>query len=228
MARILVVLFFAASVFADEASDLRNARAVFEENIKAIHDRDRAKYLSLYLHDPKLVRVSGSGFATGYDEFAKNVGEGLSWPDTLEATDMRLTPIRPGLVYGSYRYRVRYGANEASGISERLFVETPEGWRIALTGAIETKGVPPSPRAIRGATLIDGRGGAPVQNANVVVRDGKIECAGADCAIPQGIDVVDARGMWVTPGLVDAHVHFSQTGWADGRPDSLDVRAQHP
>ena len=34
--------------------------------------------------------------------------------------------------------------------------------------------------------------------------------------------------MWITPGLIDAHVHFSQTGWADGRPDALDVRATHP
>jgi imidazolonepropionase-like amidohydrolase len=40
--------------------------------------------------------------------------------------------------------------------------------------------------------------------------------------------VVDARGLWVTPGLVDAHVHFSQTGWADGRPDALDVRETYP
>ncbi|HEX2123388.1 MAG TPA: amidohydrolase family protein, partial [Thermoanaerobaculia bacterium] len=216
----------ACSAFADETSDLRNARAVFEENIRAIHQRDRAKYLSLYLHDPKLIRTGPTGFATGYEDFAK--GAGSEWPDTLEATDMRLTPVRPGIVYGSYRYRVRYGANESSGISERLFVETPDGWKIALTGAVGTEGVPPSPRAIRGATLIDGRGGAPVTDANVVVRDGKIECAGAGCAIPAGIDVVDAKGMFVTPGLVDTHVHFSQSGWVDGRPDAVDVRATHP
>ena len=227
MRRLLIpLLLFSFSTQADEASDVRAARAVFEENIKAIHQRDRAKYLSLYLHDPKLVRTGPSGFATGYEDFAK--GAGAEWPDTLEATDMRLTPIRPGIVYGSYRYRVRYGANETSGISERVFVETPEGWRIALTGAVGTVGVPPSPRAIRGATLIDGRGGAPVANANIVVRDGKIDCAGADCAIPEGIDVVDGRGTFVTPGLVDAHVHFSQTGWADGRPDALDLRAAYP
>jgi imidazolonepropionase-like amidohydrolase len=42
------------------------------------------------------------------------------------------------------------------------------------------------------------------------------------------VDVVDARDLWITPGLVDAHVHFSQTGWADGRPDALDVRGAHP
>src|ERR1051326_3551164 len=123
---------------------------------------------------------------------------------------------------------VRYGADEHSGISERLFVKTPDGWKIAVTGAVDTPpGTPAPPRAIVGATLIDGRGGAPVPNATIVMRDGKIDCAGA-CAVPEGIDVVDAKGLWVTPGLIDAHVHFSQTGWADGRPDAIDVRATHP
>lgn len=232
MHRLLTILLriatslFALSLLADEAADLRHARAVFEENIAAIHAKDRDRYLAVYLKSDKLVRTGPTGFLTGYDDFAKGAGSG--WPDTLEATDLRLTPIRPGIVYGTYRYRVRYGANETLGVSERLFVETPEGWRVALTGAIATPGIPPSPRAITGATLIDGRGGAPVASATIVIRDGKIECAGADCAVPAGIDVLDARGMFVTPGLVDAHVHFSQTGWADGRPDALDLRAQHP
>jgi imidazolonepropionase-like amidohydrolase len=215
-----------AAALSAGADDLASARAVFEENIAAIRNRDREKYLSLYLHSDALVRTGPAGFDTGFEGFARGAGE--NWPDTIEATDMRLTPLRPGMVYGSYRYRVRYGAEEHSGISERVFVETPQGWRIALTGAIDTpRGTPPTPRAITGATLIDGRGGAPVPNATVIVRDGKIECAGS-CAVPAGIDTVDARGMWITPGLVDAHVHFSQTGWADGRPDALDVRETHP
>jgi len=223
MRRIALLLLVAAVSFAD---DLSNARSVFEQNIAAIRERDREKYIALYLKSDRLVRTGPTGFVTGYEDFAKGAGSG--WPDTIEATDLRVTPIRPGVVYGSYRYRVRYGADEVSGISERLFVETAEGWKIALTGAIATPDVPPSPRAITGATLIDGRGGPPVPNANVIVREGKIECAGADCAVPAGIDVVDGRGMWITPGLVDAHVHFSQTGWYDGRPDALDVRAAYP
>ncbi len=81
--------------------------------------------------------------------------------------------------------------------------------------------------AITGGTLIDGKGGAPLPNATIVIRDGKIDCAGK-CAVPKGATVVNANGMFITPGLVDAHVHFSQTGWADGRPDALDLRAQHP
>jgi imidazolonepropionase-like amidohydrolase len=101
---------------------------------------------------------------------------------------------------------------------------------LACTVTVLAEEVSPPPRAITGATLIDGRGGAPVRNANVIVRDGKIACAGtaAQCPVPKGVTVVDAKGMWITPGLVDAHMHFSQTGWADGRPDSLDVRALHP
>jgi imidazolonepropionase-like amidohydrolase len=88
---------------------------------------------------------------------------------------------------------------------------------------------PPHPvQALVGATLIDGTGAAPLPRATVVVRDGKIECAGTDCNVPKGATVTDATGLWITPGLVDAHVHFGQTGWADGRPDAFDVRDRYP
>ena len=46
--------------------------------------------------------------------------------------------------------------------------------------------------------------------------------------VPAGVDTIDARGKWVLPGLIDTHVHFSQTGWVDGRPDALDLRAKYP
>jgi imidazolonepropionase-like amidohydrolase len=225
---VLTLLLLSPTLFAAD-DGVTAARAVFEGNINAIRQRNREAYLSYYLHAPALVRGGPTGFITGYDEFAK--GAGAQWPDLIEATDIHLTPLADGFVYGTYRYRVRYGADEHSGISERLFVRTPAGWKIALTGAIDAPpNTPPAPRALTGATLIDGRGGAPVANANVILRDGKIDCAGsaAQCPAPEGIDVVDARGMWILPGLVDAHVHFSQTGWADGRPDALDLRAQHP
>ncbi|MBV9496432.1 MAG: amidohydrolase family protein [Acidobacteria bacterium] len=223
---VLALLLAAVSSHADEASDLRAARSVFDRNIDAIRRRDRDAYLSLYLHSDKLVRGGPAGFITGFDDFAKGAGAG--WPDTIDALDIHLTPLRAGMVYGTYRYRVRYGAEEHSGISERLFVQDGNDWKIAVTGAIDAPpGTPAPPRAIVGATLIDGRGGAPVPNATIVLRDGKIECAGT-CAVPEGIDVLEAKGLFVTPGLIDAHVHFSQTGWVDGRPDTLDVRDRHP
>jgi imidazolonepropionase-like amidohydrolase len=90
-------------------------------------------------------------------------------------------------------------------------------------------GTPSSaPRALVGATLIDGTGAAPVPGATVVVRDGRIECAGKGCKVPGGAVITDVSGAWILPGLIDAHVHFSQTGWADGRPDAFDARDRYP
>jgi imidazolonepropionase-like amidohydrolase len=223
---IAIALLLAAPLFADEISDVAAARTLFNANLDAIRHRDRAGYLSLYVHSDHLVRVGATGFVTGYDDFAKQ--RDVRWPDTFDASDLHLVRVSNGVVYGTYRYRVRYGAEEHAGISERVFLKTPQGWRIGVTGAIDTPlGTPPPPRAIVGATLIDGRGGAPVANANIILRDGKIDCAGT-CPVPEGIATIDAHGLFVTPGLVDAHVHFAQTGWADGRPDFLDVRAKYP
>ena len=226
MQRAGILLFLAmVSPAFGQSHDIAAARAVFDANINAIRERNLEAYLSCYLHSELLVRGGPSGFTTGYDAFTKARGP---WPDSIEASDIHLTELQPGYVYGTYRYRVRYGSDEHSGISERLFVKTPDGWKIAVTGAIDSPpGTPAPPRALVGGTLIDGRGGAPMPNANVILRDGKIDCAG-NCPVPEGIDVVNVSGMWITPGLIDSHVHFSQTGWADGRPDALDVRSKHP
>ena len=43
--------------------------------------------------------------------------------------------------------------------------------------------------------------GPPIDNATVLIRDGKIAAVGADVAIPAGAERVDATGKWVTPGL---------------------------
>jgi imidazolonepropionase-like amidohydrolase len=81
-----------------------------------------------------------------------------------------------------------------------------------------------------GATLIDGTGNAPIPASVVIVRDGHIVCAGtsAACQVPAGTNTIDVAGRWMTPGVVDAHVHYSQTGWADGRPDAYDARERFP
>lgn len=221
---------------ADSQADLTAARALFERNLGAIAEKDRDAYLSCYLESEHLARTGPTGFDLGYEELAATAGDG--WPAVFEGRDLRLTPVQPGVVYGTYRYRVVYedeeavtGRREVSGLSERFFIETPEGWKIAVTTAFEAPpGTPPPPRALVGATLVDGTGADPVPDAAVVLRDGRIECAGTrdDCPLPEGVDVLDVAGHWITPGLIDAHVHFSQTGWADGRPDSLDVRGRYP
>jgi imidazolonepropionase-like amidohydrolase len=85
-------------------------------------------------------------------------------------------------------------------------------------------------QAVVGGTVIDGTGGKPVPDGVVLVRDGQIQCAGtrAECPLPRSARRIDASRGWVMPGLIDAHVHFSQTGWFDGRPDAGDFRDRYP
>ena len=78
-------------------------------------------------------------------------------------------------------------------------------------------------RAVVGGTVIDGNGGAALAGGVILVAGDRLACVGTaeECRVPDGALVTDARGRFITPGLVDAHVHFSQTGWLDGRPDGL-------
>lgn len=55
--------------------------------------------------------------------------------------------------------------------------------------------------AITNATVATGDGSAPMENATVVVRGGKVVAAGRDVAVPSGMQVLDGSGTWVTPGL---------------------------
>jgi imidazolonepropionase-like amidohydrolase len=71
---------------------------------------------------------------------------------------------------------------------------------------------------------------AVTPNSVIVVTDGRISAVGpADSVpIPAGATVVDARGKWIVPGLIDAHVHFFQSGNLYTRPDAADLRTAVP
>jgi imidazolonepropionase-like amidohydrolase len=61
--------------------------------------------------------------------------------------------------------------------------------------------------------------GDPIDGGTVLVIDGRIAAVGGpDLKPPPGVDVVDAAGRWVLPGLVDAHTHLGAReegeGWA--------------
>jgi dihydroorotase len=65
--------------------------------------------------------------------------------------------------------------------------------------------------AITGARVIDPASGLDAERT-VVVRDGKIAGIERAGATPSGARTVDARGLWVTPGFVDLHVHLREPG----------------
>jgi imidazolonepropionase-like amidohydrolase len=63
--------------------------------------------------------------------------------------------------------------------------------------------------AIRAARLIDGRGGAPITNAVILVEGERITAVGRELAIPAGATVIDLSHSTVLPGFIDAHTHVT-------------------
>jgi imidazolonepropionase-like amidohydrolase len=89
---------------------------------------------------------------------------------------------------------------------------------------------PSRPIAYEGATLIDGTGHAAVPDAVVLVKDDRIVAVGprASVEMPKNAEIRDVSGRFIVPGLVDAHVHFFQSGGVATRPDIADLRDVHP
>lgn len=79
--------------------------------------------------------------------------------------------------------------------------------------------VPPRDRSkdpvlvLKGGTLIDGTGAAPIPNAVLVLQGNRILDVGpaASVRLPAKVDTTfDVSGSWVIPGLIDLHLHFTQ------------------
>src|ERR1700712_69897 len=74
--------------------------------------------------------------------------------------------------------------------------------------------------------------GDPIENATVLVTDGKITAVGAKVRIGKGVQVIEAAGKWVLPGFIDAHAHLGVleegVGWAgdDGNEKTDPVGAR--
>jgi len=71
--------------------------------------------------------------------------------------------------------------------------------------------------ALEGATLIDGAGGPPKQDALIIIRNGHIEAIARvnEIPVPRGAERISLVGKTVIPGLIDAHAHVER--WATGR-----------
>ena len=78
------------------------------------------------------------------------------------------------------------------------------GWLIAVTPASAANRI-----AIHDVTLLDGRGGAPVRNATVLVKGERIEAILTKRSrLPKGVRVISGRGRYLLPGFIDMHAHL--------------------
>jgi imidazolonepropionase-like amidohydrolase len=76
--------------------------------------------------------------------------------------------------------------------------------------------------AIRGVTLIDGTGRAPVPGTTVVIEGNRITAVGTTVQAPPGARVIEGTGKFLMPGMIDAHVHLR--GGRGNRPPAEQER----
>jgi imidazolonepropionase-like amidohydrolase len=75
-------------------------------------------------------------------------------------------------------------------------------------------GIPPQPRhvLVRGATVWTQGPQGRLENADLLVTEGRVVRVGQNLQAPTGAEIIDARGKHVTPGLIDAHIHSGVSG----------------
>lgn len=76
--------------------------------------------------------------------------------------------------------------------------------------------------AIRNARIIT-VSGADIENGTIVIRDGKIAAVGTNVDVPAGAQTIEARGLFVYPGMIDAGTQMGLVEVGQGAPGTVDT-----
>jgi imidazolonepropionase-like amidohydrolase len=76
--------------------------------------------------------------------------------------------------------------------------------------------------AIRNARIVT-LSGPDIENGTVIIRDGRVEAVGANVSVPAGAQEIDARGLTVYPGMMDAGTALGLSEIELGAPGSVDI-----
>ncbi len=84
--------------------------------------------------------------------------------------------------------------------------EVDDGGPVAFESRYQA--LPSQTTIIANATVLTGTG-ARLDNASILIRDGKIAAVGDDISSDdESVTTIDATGKWVTPGIIDVHSHL--------------------
>src|SRR5687768_3928123 len=102
--------------------------------------------------------------------------------------------------------------------------------RISVLLTLFTSAVFAQVVAIKNVNVIDVKTGKVIPNTSVIISGTTIEAVGTSgkLKIPANAQVVDGTNKYLMPGMVDAHIHFFQSGGIYTRPDALDLRMKMP
>lgn len=110
-----------------------------------------------------------------------------------------------------------WSAAVAGGLGSAMAATAAEGAAVALTHVAVVH-----PERDGGRTVDT--------DQTVVIRGDRIDSVGpaTSTPVPPGAQRLDGSGKWLIPGLIDAHVHFFQSGNPYTRPDAADLSAVVP
>jgi imidazolonepropionase-like amidohydrolase len=94
--------------------------------------------------------------------------------------------------------------------SYRLLATSFFAWVIFIA-ASRSIAAQPTVYAIKPAAVVDVEAGRLLPGATVIVRGDAIEAVGTNVAVPRGATVIDLPGLYLLPGLIDAHTHVTIT-----------------
>ncbi|MCY3698577.1 MAG: amidohydrolase family protein [Gemmatimonadetes bacterium] len=150
---------------------------------------------------------SGDGrtvhFSLGNAHFSYDLDAAQAYEDSVEAADAE--------------EEAEGEAEEEAGVEAGEEEETEEGEEDEGYRAVERRVLIDAPRDIptgvallRGGRAITMNGDEVIENADIVVRNNRIEAVGASgsVAVPEGAVVFDISGRTVVPGFVDTHAHL--------------------
>ena len=123
------------------------------------------------------------------------------------------------------------GDADPAEADRQLLNGTPNGaWESSYQSLVS------SPVLIRGGTVMTATG-EEIEDADVLLVDGRIAAVGTGLDAPSGTEVIDASGRFVTPGIIDTHSHLGVypspgvEGMAEGNeatnPVTAEVWAEH-
>ena len=76
--------------------------------------------------------------------------------------------------------------------------------------------------AFVGGNVLNPSDDITISNATILVSNGQIaKIQPSSYNIPANYSVIDIKGKWVIPGLIDGHIHLAQSGGAFTRPDTI-------
>ena len=91
-----------------------------------------------------------------------------------------------------------------TALSALAFVVAVSGARVAADEMV-----------IQNGTILTVTNGT-IDNGSILIRDGKIAAVGTSISVPSGADVIDATGLFVMPGIIDAHSHIAAESINEG------------